>query len=191
MDEDAPPSQLGTGNNQDGKENDSLKRLSSQNSPPYWMRHRSRTHSTIASIEPLPAITLKDNTEADTQAHSQLWARSITIDDYVIIQANSVGIGAYVVWICKVETLDGSPMTIRKRYSEFHELRSKLLKAFPDSTTKSLPLLPPKSAVYKFKAKFLEKRRQGLSYFLNCVMLSPQYASSIIIKDFIFENSND
>lgn len=166
------------------------KRHSYLTSPPYWLRTRSQTHSTIRSLETPPAITLEDNTEQTTQAYKQLWAKSITVDDHVIIQGNSVGIGAYIVWICHVEMMDGSPMTIRKRYSEFDELRNALLKAFPDSTTQSLPLLPPKSAVYRFKPKFLEKRRQGLAYFLNCVMLSPQYASSVVVKDFIFQASS-
>lgn len=158
-------------------------------SPPYWLRRRSGTQSTTLSLERPPPITLKDNTDNSiddpTRAHQQLWARSIAIDDYVIVKGNNVAIGAYVVWICKVETLDGSPMIIRKRYSEFDELRNNLLRAFPDSTSTSLPPLPPKSAIYKFKPKFLEKRRAGLAYFLNCVMLSPQYASSVIVKEFI------
>ena len=77
-------------------------------------------------------------------------------------------------------------MTIRKRYSEFEELRQRLVKAFPQSTKKSLPPLPPKSAIYKFRPQFLEKRRQGLSYFLTCVMLNPEYAGSDVMKEFIF-----
>lgn len=164
------------------------KRNSYLSSPPYWQRKRSTTQSTITSVERPPPITLTDNTELDSKSHNHLWARSITIDDHVVIEGNSAGIGSYVVWICKVETIDGSPLVIRKRYSEFDDLRNKLLKAFPDSTKTSLPPLPPKSAIYKFKPKFLEKRRQGLSYFLNCVMLSPRYASSIIVKDFIFQH---
>lgn len=180
---------LESGNIDTQSNENTSKRLSYQIAPPYWLRNRSTTHSTIASLE-APAITLKDNTEESVHAHNQLWAKSIKVDDFVVVQGNSIGIGAYVVWICKVETLDGSPMVIRKRYSEFDELRNKLLKAFPDSTSQSLPPLPPKSAVYKFKPKFLEKRRQGLAYFLNCVMLSPQYASSVIVKDFIFESTN-
>jgi len=77
-------------------------------------------------------------------------------------------------------------MVIRKRYSEFDQLRCKLVKAFPQSTSSSLPPLPPKSALYKFRPKFLEKRREGLAYFLNCVMLNPEYAGSVYVKDFIF-----
>jgi len=167
------------------------KRDSYLKSPPYWQRKRSTTQSTINSLERSPAITLKDNTEEVSKSHNHLWARSITIDDHVVIAGNPTGIGSYIVWICKVETIDGNPMTIRKRYSEFDELRNRLLRAFPESTKTSLPPLPPKSAIYKFRPKFLEQRRQGLSYFLNCVMLSPQYASSVIVKDFIFRNDND
>lgn len=77
-------------------------------------------------------------------------------------------------------------MTIRKRYSEFDELRQKLVIAFPQSTKASLPSLPPKSVIYKFKPKFLEKRRAGLNHFLNCILLNPEYAGSVIVKDFIF-----
>lgn len=190
MDESTPAKDGFDSGNGDAQNNENAsKRLSYQVAPPYWLRHRSTTRSTIASLD-APAITLTDNTEEIANAHNQLWAKSITVNDYVVVQGNSIGIGAYVVWICKVETLDGSPMVIRKRYSEFDDLRNRLLKAFPDSTIQSLPPLPPKSAVYKFKPKFLEKRRQGLAYFLNCVMLSPRYASSIIVKDFIFEISN-
>lgn len=80
-------------------------------------------------------------------------------------------------------------MTIRKRYSEFDELRQRLVKTFPNSTKKSLPPLPPKSAIYKFRPKFLERRRQGLQYFLICVMLNPEYAGSDAVKDFIFRQA--
>lgn len=176
-------------------EDSKLEAQSYPTSPPYWLRSHSGTQSTTLSIERPPPITLKDNTGTDNedsaQAYRQLWARSITIDDYVVIRGNSAGIGAYVVWICKVETLDGSPMVIRKRYSEFDDLRNRLLRAFPNSTTTSLPPLPPKSAIYKFKPKFLEKRKTGLAYFLNCVMLSPQYASSIIVKNFICQSGSE
>ena len=77
-------------------------------------------------------------------------------------------------------------MVIRKRYSDFDDLRQRLVKAFPQSTNESLPPLPPKSAIYKFRAKFLERRRESLAYFLHCVLLNPEYASSLIVKDFVF-----
>ena len=161
-------------------------RLSAQLSPPYWQYQRSVSAATHSSLE--PAITLEDHEIASPMSPSQsaLWAKSISIDDYVIIRGNPTGLGDYVVWNCQVETLDGGPMVIRKRYSEFTDLRYELTKRFPNSTRNSLPPLPPKSAIYKFRPQFLEKRRQGLAYFLTCVMLNPEYASSDAVKDFIF-----
>lgn len=158
----------------------------SPTSPPYWYHSRGPSYTHDSSSDRLPAIILEDHTLSHAVSRSGLWAKSITIDDYVIVRGSPTGIGAYVVWSCKVQTLDGGPMIIRKRYSEFDDLRSKLVKAFPQSTSSSLPPLPPKSALYKFRPKFLEKRREGLAYFLNCVMLNPEYAGSVIVKDFIF-----
>ena len=79
-------------------------------------------------------------------------------------------------------------MKLRKRYSEFDRLRKNIVRTFPQSEG-SLPPLPPKSIICKFfdvlkrgkrahltavipakfQPKFLEKRRQGLSYFLRFV----------------------
>lgn len=161
------------------------KRDSYLKSPPYWQRHRSTTQSTVRSFERPPAISLQDNTEEPLELEDELWAKSITVDHHVIVKGAN-GIGAYVVWVCKVDIVDGPSVSIRKRYSQFEELRNKLLHAFPTSTATSLPPLPPKSSLYKFKPKFLAKRREGLSYFLDAVMLSPQYATSDIVKDFVF-----
>jgi hypothetical protein len=153
--------------------------------PPYWKPSREPSFDEPSANRP-PPIALEDHTLSREASRAALWAKSITINEYVIVQGNPLGAGAYVVYNCNVQTLDGGPMTIRKRYSEFDELRSKLLRAFPQSTKSSLPPLPPKSAIYKFRPKFLEKRRESLEYFLNCVMLNPEYAGSTIVKDFIF-----
>jgi PX domain len=59
-------------------------------------------------------------------------------------------------------------MRIRKRYSEFDDLRSKLLQTFPYSAA-AMPPLPPKSVISKFRPKFLENRRAKLQYFLKWV----------------------
>lgn len=57
-------------------------------------------------------------------------------------------------------------MNIRKRYSEFDDFRQKLTASFPNFKA-AVPELPPKSAIFKFRPKFLEKRRAGLQYFLK------------------------
>ncbi|OAP63663.1 hypothetical protein AYL99_02890 [Fonsecaea erecta] len=153
--------------------------------PPYWQPSREPSFDELTTTRP-PPIALEDHSLSREPSRAALWAKSISIDEYVIVQGNPTGVGAYVVYNINVQTLDGGPMTIRKRYSEFDELRAKLVKAYPQSTRSSLPPLPPKSAIYKFRPKFLEKRREGLAYFLNCVMLNPEYAGSPMVKDFIF-----
>jgi hypothetical protein len=62
-----------------------------------------------------PAITLEDHTEdPDSDSSRGLWAKSVTIDDHVLVEGKT-GVGAYVVWNCKVQTLEGGQMMIRMR----------------------------------------------------------------------------
>jgi len=60
-------------------------------------------------------------------------------------------------------------MNIRKRYSEFDELRRQLIFTFPNFEA-AVPALPRKSLFSKFSPVFLEKRRSGLQYFLKYVL---------------------
>lgn len=60
----------------------------------------------------------------------------------------------------------GSKINLRKRYSEFDTLRRNLLMTFPLSEA-SMPPLPPKGVVSKFRPKFLDQRRVGLQYFFK------------------------
>ena len=116
--------------------------------PPYWTHTRSLSCLSQTSLDNPPPITLQDHTEIDSPSSSGLWAKAVSIDDYVVIRGNPTAIGAYVVWNCKVQTLDGGPMVIRKRYSEFDDLRHKLSISFPNAEA-SLPTFPPKSAICK------------------------------------------
>ncbi|KAI9719993.1 MAG: hypothetical protein M1812_003118 [Candelaria pacifica] len=117
-------------------------------SPPYWQHQRFDSNASIDSIRPTRrlGITLEDHTEESSEQSGAVWAKSVTIEDHVVISGSRTGVGAYVVWNCTVETLDGGPMKIRKRYSEFDELRAQLLKTFPKAET-SMPPLPPKSVI--------------------------------------------
>lgn len=97
-------------------------------------------------------------------------------------------------------------MNIRKRYSEFDDFRQKLTLSFPNFKA-AVPELPPKSAIFKFRPKFLEKRRAGLQYFLkyeassanymilslhglthlfSCILLNPEFSGSPVLNDFLF-----
>ncbi|KAI9837375.1 MAG: PX domain-containing protein ypt35 [Thelocarpon superellum] len=153
-------------------------------SPPYWTHQRSGSSASVQSVVPA-AITLEDHTEEPSEQSSALWAKKVSIDDYVVVSGSRTGVGAYVVYQCRVETLEGGAMTIRKRYSEFDELRRRLLQTFPHAKA-AMPDLPPKSAFWRTQSKFLENRRVGLSYFLNCIMLNPEFSGAPILKEFLF-----
>ncbi|KAI9687354.1 MAG: PX domain-containing protein ypt35 [Bathelium mastoideum] len=72
-----------------------------------------------------------------------------------------------------------------KRYSEFDDFRQKLVKTFPHAEA-AMPPLPPKSVVSKFRLQFLEKRKAGLSYFLHCILLNPEFSGAPVVKEFLF-----
>ncbi|EGY17373.1 PX domain-containing protein [Verticillium dahliae VdLs.17] len=172
-------------------------------SPPYWTNshshQRSISNMSAESVLPAGAITMQDHEVSDPDHHNKAcWAKSVEIVDHVVINGSATNIGAFVVWNIKVETLrvscpspfcsrrmacdgvltgnrpllQGSYMNIRKRYSEFDDLREKLMMTFPHFEA-AVPPLPPKSVISKFRPKFLDKRRQGLQYFLKYVQPSP------------------
>ncbi|THC87593.1 hypothetical protein EYZ11_012961 [Aspergillus tanneri] len=117
--------------------------------PPYWTHHRNASRASHASLDRCPAITLEDHTEDPNSETSRgLWARSVSVNDYVVVQGKS-GIGSYVVWNCAIQTLEGGPIMIRMRYSEFDDLRNQLVLSFPHAKS-ALPGLPPKSVLCMF-----------------------------------------
>jgi hypothetical protein len=79
-------------------------------SPPYWVQSHQRSASAI-SIDSIPngAITLQDNTDGEDAKNKACWAKSVYIEDHVIINGSRTGIGAFVVWNITVETLHVSP----------------------------------------------------------------------------------
>lgn len=152
--------------------------------PPYWSHRRYESYSSVKNTKP-PPITLEDHTEESCEQSDCVWATGVSIDDHVLVSGTVPTVGSFVVWNCKIETVDGGSIVIRKRYSEFDDLRQKLLMTFPNSGG-AMPPLPPKSLFYKFRPSFLEKRRSGLAYFLNCVLLNPDLSSAPVTKEFIF-----
>ncbi|KAI1114532.1 Phox homologous domain-containing protein [Nemania sp. NC0429] len=166
-------------------------------SPPYWTLHNSHEsrlghgrNVSSASAESLVSagrgITLRDNENSSVDDRGRAcWAKDVEVTDYVIVNGSATNIGAFVVWNIRVETLSGSFMNIRKRYSEFDDLRWRLMRTFPGFEA-AVPELPPKSVIFKFRPKFLEKRRAGLQYFLHCIMLNPEFSGSPVLKEFLF-----
>jgi hypothetical protein len=71
-------------------------------------------------------------------------------------------------------------MNIRKRYSEFDDLRKRLILTFPNFEA-AVPALPPKSVLKRFQPRFLEKRRAGLQYFLKYATLLQAESSKALL----------
>ena len=62
-----------------------------------------------------------------------------------------------------------------RRYTDFQALRKQICKQYP-ALHEVLPPLPEKKVLGKFKASFLEKRREGLQLFLAAVVTQqPSY----------------
>jgi len=93
--------------------NDSNSPVTSPISPPYWVQGHQRSFSNV-SVESVPngGITLRDNTDDEDVKNKACWAKSVQIEDHVIINGNRTGIGAFVVWNINVETLQVSCCTV-------------------------------------------------------------------------------
>jgi len=152
-------------------------------------RNRTASGSSMTYLPPAPIILI-DHTSDPSERSSAAFARSVFVGDYTIVSGFPFTAGAYVVWNCVVETLEGQKFTVIKRYSEFDGLREKLVQAFPKSKA-ALPSLPRKSVISRFRSKFLEQRRQGLNYFLSCILLNPEFAGSPLVKEFLFNVNRD
>ena len=75
--------------------------------PIYWQHRRHESYLSIGSTKP-PPITLEDNTESNSDIKSPLWAKAVAIDDYTIVSGGVPGVGCYVTWNCRIDTLDVS-----------------------------------------------------------------------------------
>lgn len=85
--------------------------------PPFWTRHgrtvSSVSYHSINQARPTP-IGLEDHSEENHDQAQSCWAKSVSIDEYVVV-SGATGLGAYVVWHCTVSTLKGGDLSIRKR----------------------------------------------------------------------------
>ena len=111
--------------------------------PPHWLHHRRESYASVIETRP-PPIVLEDHTEGPSAEDDIIWAKAIYIEDYAVISGNLPSVGSFIVWHCKIDTVNGGAMIIRKRYSEFHDFRGRLLLTFPNSGG-AMPPFPPKS----------------------------------------------
>ena len=81
--------------------------LSSSIIPPYWSHRRYESYSSIKNTKP-PPITLEDHTEESYEESGAVWAKGVTLENYVLVSGTVPSVGNFVVWTCKIETLDVS-----------------------------------------------------------------------------------
>ena len=75
--------------------------------PPYWSHRRYESYSSVKNTKP-PPITLEDHTEESYEESGAVWAKGVTVEDYVLVSGTVPSVGNFVVWNCKIETLDVS-----------------------------------------------------------------------------------
>lgn len=77
--------------------------------PPHWSHRRHESYASYDDRNPKsPPIVLEDNTGADSERSSSCWARCVSIDDFVVLSGSFPAVGTFVVWNCKVDTLEVS-----------------------------------------------------------------------------------
>ncbi|KAI8641564.1 hypothetical protein BD408DRAFT_388755 [Parasitella parasitica] len=120
-----------------------------------------------------------DNVEPD--AKHFIFATDAIVDHPLRI---GFGYGSYICYSCTILSDKGAPITVRKRYSDFVELREELVKQYP-ALKRSIPKLPPKKVVGKFTPTFVEQRRRDLEYFFKYIVLHPTLGASPIVRHWI------
>ena len=79
--------------------------------PPYWSHRRYESYTSVKNTKP-PPITLEDHTEEPSEQSGAVWAKGVTVDDHVLVSGTVPSVGSFVVWNCRVETLDVSPIVL-------------------------------------------------------------------------------
>lgn len=85
----------------------------SVSSPPYW-KHVTGHQRTISNLSTdsfvhSGAITLRDNETSEySDRNNACWAKSVEVKDHTVVNGSATNIGAFVVWIIRVETLSVS-----------------------------------------------------------------------------------
>lgn len=129
-----------------------------------------------------------NNSSANKNGNSsrlRVWATNVYIGDCTIVKGTNNY--RYVVWTITIETTTGAKITVYKRYSDFIKLRDLLLHYFPKNKTEIGELPPKRFFQNNLDEAFLRKRRTGLEYFLNSILLNPLFSSSPLVKEFVLK----
>lgn len=88
---------------EDAEQQDILSKI-----PPYWQQHRRQESCASVNTVPPSRIVLEDRTELATEFAAPIWAKGVQVDSYVIVSGKLPSIGDYIVWNCKIATIDVS-----------------------------------------------------------------------------------
>lgn len=161
-------------------------------------RQRLRVASLFRGLKPTRSTPLPNNV-ADSHGNSNNGISfyrdgdlpgpgydEIFASDAIVHQPLRIGAGygSYICYNCTILSDKGPPITVRKRYSDFVDLREELVRSFP-RLKKSIPKLPPKKVVGKFTPSFVEQRRRDLEYFFKYVALHPTLGRSPTVTHWI------
>ncbi|KDR79566.1 hypothetical protein GALMADRAFT_243664 [Galerina marginata CBS 339.88] len=162
--------------------------------PAYRRRPSSLPPESIFSAD----IFLADNTGSTLSGLAPLFAQDVHIAGWSTVgdgggkfgsggtkSVSMGGGGAYVVYDCVITTREGTTMHVLKRYRAFEELREALKKTLPPSLLPSIPALPPKSALGRFRPAFLDSRRKLLQFFLVRVLLHPEIGGREVVRRWV------
>ncbi|KAJ7192108.1 Phox-like protein [Mycena pura] len=130
-----------------------------------------------------PSVFSNDIWLGDNVGESSTFARGVQISGWTSV--GDIRGGAYVVYDCVVKTKEGTQIHAHKRYSDFAAFEGELLRTLPPSFRASVPPLPPKAPLARYRAAFLARRRRALEHWLSSVLLHPDVGGCVAARRWI------
>ncbi|KAI8638732.1 hypothetical protein BD408DRAFT_477526 [Parasitella parasitica] len=132
---------------------------------------------------PVDVITDKASTQALVKASTESYQWFLDLDQIAVTVAEKEGFLFTHInyWVHSTQR----QTSVRRRYSDFYWFWETLLKRYP---FRVIPNLPPKKISGKDKV-FLEKRCQGLSRFINCIVRHPVLKNDKEVITFLTEQT--
>ncbi|KAF7419192.1 hypothetical protein PC9H_001778 [Pleurotus ostreatus] len=141
---------------------------------------RSSSPDVAPSLFSRESIWLQDHS-----GESAAFAQDVEISGWTSVGDRKGG--AYVVYDCSIKTKEGTVIHAHKRYSAFEELETALRLSLPRNLQASVPDLPPKAPLSKYRPVFLERRRQLLQHWLSSVLLHPEIGACKAVRLWVMD----
>ncbi|KAJ7725885.1 hypothetical protein B0H14DRAFT_2410513, partial [Mycena olivaceomarginata] len=125
-----------------------------------------------------PSVFSNDIRLGDNCGESAAFAREVQISGWTSVgDAHGLG-GAYVVYDCTIKTKEGTPIHAHKRYSDFARPEAR-------ASRPSVPELPPKAPLARYRAAFLARYRRALDHWLAAVLLHPDVGGCEAVRRWV------